>query len=132
MSILAENIKYCRERKGMTQEELAKHFGLSSYKTVQKWEHDIVNPRAITISELSKLFGETMQDLYTRSINCTNRNKKRGTHIASLALFLQRPECFFSDNTVNSNPLGSLPGHNSRTCLRSEISIISQRQSTEQ
>lgn len=25
MSILAENIKYCRERKGMTQEELAKH-----------------------------------------------------------------------------------------------------------
>lgn len=68
MSILAENIKYCRERKGMTQEALAKHFGLSSYKTVQKWEHDIVNPRAITISELSKLFGETMQDLYTRSI----------------------------------------------------------------
>lgn len=68
MSILAENIKYCRERKGMTQEELAKHFHLSSYKIVHKWEHDITNPRAITISELSKLFGETMQDLYTKSI----------------------------------------------------------------
>lgn len=68
MSILAENIKYCRERKGMTQEELARYFRLSSYKIVQKWEHDITNPRAITISELSKLFGETMQDLYTRSI----------------------------------------------------------------
>lgn len=68
MSILAENIKYCRERKGMTQEELAKHFHLSSYKIVQKWEHDITNPRAITIAELAKLFGETMHDLYTRSI----------------------------------------------------------------
>ena len=68
MTILAENIKYCRERRGMTQVELAEIFHLSSYRIVYKWEHDITSPKSKTISDLARLFGESMDDLCHKRI----------------------------------------------------------------
>lgn len=68
MSLLADNIKYCRERKGWTQAQLADYFHLSSYQQVGKWERSITAPRSKTLAQLAYLFGESMNDLYTRSI----------------------------------------------------------------
>lgn len=68
MSLLADNIRYCRERKGWTQAQLADYFHLSSYQQVGKWERSITAPRSKTLAQLAYLFGESMNDLYTRSI----------------------------------------------------------------
>lgn len=68
MTNLAENIKYCRKRKGMTQAELADVCKVSSYTVVQTWERGVYEPKSITVRLLADLFGETMQDLYTKRI----------------------------------------------------------------
>lgn len=68
-TLLAENIAYCRKRKAMTQEELAKYCGAANYKTVQQWEYGHVAPRSGTLAKLSTLFGESMQDMYNARIS---------------------------------------------------------------
>ena len=68
MTCLAENIKYCRKRKKMTQTELADYCGVSSYTVIQTWERGVYEPKAATVIQLSELFGESMQDLYTKRI----------------------------------------------------------------
>lgn len=75
MTTLSENIKYCRVRKGMTQEQLAKYCGVASYKTIQAWEYGIAAPRFATLASLSALFEESMHDMYNTRIQALDAER---------------------------------------------------------
>lgn len=59
---LAQNLKYLREQKGMTQRELSDTFGLSC-AAVGMWEKDHRKPDIETIIHLAEYFGVTLDEL---------------------------------------------------------------------
>ena len=52
-----KNLKQIRERKDMTQEQLAHAIGLKTKAAISKMEKDITNPNQSTISKLAKALG---------------------------------------------------------------------------
>lgn len=60
-SRLAERVKAPRQQRGLRQEDL-ENFGLS-WKTVQKVEYGITDPKASTLLKLSRAFGVTLTEL---------------------------------------------------------------------
>lgn len=63
MHPLAKNIKKYRKAKGLSQQDLANHFGYKSFTTIQKWEDGSSQPPAKTLERLSALLGVSMNDL---------------------------------------------------------------------
>lgn len=55
MTILSENIKYLRNKTGITQQELAEKVNYSSPSAVHKWESGIAEPRFGTLRQLASL-----------------------------------------------------------------------------
>lgn len=60
---IGQRIKSLRLEKGVTQEELANHLGLS-YQAVSKWENNISTPDIQLLPLLSVYFGVTIDDLF--------------------------------------------------------------------
>ncbi len=60
---IGQRIKSLRIEKGVTQEELANHLGLS-YQAVSKWENNISTPDIQFLPLLSVYFGVTIDDLF--------------------------------------------------------------------
>ena len=58
---IGQRIKSLRLEKGVTQEELANHLGLS-YQAVSKWENNISTPDIQLLPLLSVYFGVTIDD----------------------------------------------------------------------
>ncbi len=63
MTILSENIKYLRNKKGVTQQELAEKVNYASPSAVQKWESGIAEPRFGTLRRLATYFNVLSDDL---------------------------------------------------------------------
>lgn len=63
MSILSDNIKYLRNKTGVTQEHLAEKVHYSSPSAVQKWESGAAEPRFGTLRLLASFFGVSTDDL---------------------------------------------------------------------
>lgn len=64
MSIeIGKQIKNLRIEKGVTQEELANHLGVS-YQAVSKWENNITSPDIELLPKLSVYFGVTIDELF--------------------------------------------------------------------
>lgn len=63
--ILAENFKRFRIAKGMTQEQTAEALHINA-QTVSRWECATTLPDIITLSELAKLYGVTVDDFYRK------------------------------------------------------------------
>ena len=80
---LGANIKFFRQRNGMTQAELGKYLGYESCSTVVKWESEKSNPPIETISKISKLFDVTIDDLVY--VNPSNVLSSTGTERHSTA-----------------------------------------------
>lgn len=60
---IGKQIKNLRIEKGVTQEELAKHLGVS-YQAVSKWENNVTSPDIQLLPMLSVYFGVTIDELF--------------------------------------------------------------------
>ena len=60
--MLKENIKNLRKSKGLSQEELAVKLNVVR-QTVSKWENGAALPDVLTLMELSRMFGVTLEQL---------------------------------------------------------------------
>lgn len=63
MKTLGENIKMLRKSRGLTQPQLAKIVGVSSYTTVSKWESNENSPRGRELVSLCNYFNVSSDDL---------------------------------------------------------------------
>ncbi len=63
---LGNQIKSLRLRKGVTQEALAPHLGVTA-QAVSKWERDTASPDISLLPELSAYFGVTIDELFALS-----------------------------------------------------------------
>jgi len=64
MNTLGSRISKYRKEKGLTQEALAEHMGVSS-QAVSKWENDISCPDIALLPRLSRILGVTTDELLT-------------------------------------------------------------------
>jgi len=62
----AENLRKCRERKEMTQAELAAAVGIQQ-PTVAQYEKDMKTPKPATIGEIARVLGVSCDELITGS-----------------------------------------------------------------
>ncbi len=61
---LGSNIRTLRQRKGLTQEQVAAHLGVS-YQAVSKWETGANTPDISLLPELARLFDVTIDALFS-------------------------------------------------------------------
>ena len=59
---IGKRIAFLRKEKGLTQEELAQHMGISP-QAVSKWENDQTCPDISALPKLASLFGVTVDEL---------------------------------------------------------------------
>ena len=59
---IGKRIAHLRKEKGLTQEELASHMGISP-QAVSKWENDQTCPDISALPKLARLFGVTVDEL---------------------------------------------------------------------
>ena len=59
---IGKHIAFLRKEKGLTQEELAQHMGISP-QAVSKWENDQTCPDISALPKLARLFGVTVDEL---------------------------------------------------------------------
>lgn len=64
-NILAENFKKYRVAKGLTQEQVASALNVNA-QTVSRWECAATLPDVLTLPELAKLYGITVDDFYKK------------------------------------------------------------------
>ncbi len=62
---IGENIRALRQRKGLTQEQVALQLGVS-YQAVSKWENGTNTPDIALLPEIAALFGVTIDALFGR------------------------------------------------------------------
>ena len=70
---LASNLKYLRDSKGKSQEEIGKLCGKSN-TAVSNWEKGIREPEAIDLSILSNYFNVSVDDLMLNDLRFKKRN----------------------------------------------------------
>jgi len=65
---IGDNIKQLRAEKGMTQEHLAEHLGIT-YQSVSKWENNITAPDLQLIPPIAEYFGVSINKLFKAKLN---------------------------------------------------------------
>ncbi len=70
---LASNLKYLRDLKGKSQEEVGRLCGKSN-TAVSNWEKGIREPEAIDLSILSNYFNVSVDDLMLKDLRFEKRN----------------------------------------------------------
>ena len=63
---IGNQIKLLRQRKGVTQEAMAEHLGLTP-QAISKWERDAATPDIALLPEISAYFGVTIDELFALS-----------------------------------------------------------------
>ena len=63
---IGNQIKALRLRKGITQEAMAQHFGITS-QAVSKWERGVATPDISLLPDISAFFGVTIDELFALS-----------------------------------------------------------------
>ena len=88
---IGQNIKYLRESRQWTQEELARILGMSN-QAVSKWEVDAAVPRMGVFQQLSDLFHIPKSVIIEGNVEryLTQKNSPNVQHVFSL--FNQLPE----------------------------------------
>lgn len=61
---IGENIRALRQRKGLTQEQVAQQLGVT-YQAVSKWENGTNTPDIALLPEIAALFGVTIDALFS-------------------------------------------------------------------
>lgn len=65
-TVLSENFRKFRTAKGMTQEQVAAVLNINA-QTVSRWECAATLPDVLTLPELARLYGVTVDDFYKKS-----------------------------------------------------------------
>lgn len=60
---IGENIRYLRNKKNMSQEELASALGYKSYTTITKWESGVSEPTLKMANQIADYFNISVNDL---------------------------------------------------------------------
>ena len=63
---IGNQIKLLRQRRGITQETMAQHFGISP-QAISKWERGISTPDIAMLPGISAYFGVTIDELFSLS-----------------------------------------------------------------
>ena len=63
---IGNQIKAMRLRRGITQEQMANHFGVTP-QAVSKWERGVATPDISLLPDLSAYFGVTIDELFALS-----------------------------------------------------------------
>lgn len=63
---IGNQIKMFRQRRGITQEEMAQHLGVTA-QAVSKWERGVVTPDIALLPDISTYFGVTIDELFSLS-----------------------------------------------------------------
>ena len=63
---IGNQIKMLRQRKGVTQETMAEHLGLTP-QAISKWERNVATPDIALLPEISAYFGVTIDELFAIS-----------------------------------------------------------------
>ncbi len=63
---IGNQIKALRQRRGITQEQMAQHFGITA-QAISKWERGAATPDIALLPELSAYFGVTIDELFALS-----------------------------------------------------------------
>jgi transcriptional regulator with XRE-family HTH domain len=64
---LSQNLKYLREKKGMSQDELGEELGVIK-QTISSWENSKANPSIETIVKLAEYFGVSLDELVLKDL----------------------------------------------------------------
>ena len=75
MSIVVKNLKYLRNQKGISQQQLAAVLGVSQ-QSVNKYENHNVEPDIAMLSQMADFFGTTIDYLVGRSDERTPPGKE--------------------------------------------------------
>ena len=67
MAVNGNIIQQLRKEAGLTQGELGKKLGVVK-QTISSWENNVSEPNSETLSELSKLFGVSVAQLYDHGV----------------------------------------------------------------
>lgn len=67
---IGNQIKLLRQWRGITQEEMAQHFGITA-QAVSKWERGAATPDIALLPEISAYFGVTIDELFALSRICS-------------------------------------------------------------
>lgn len=65
---LGDNIRFLRNKKGYSQEDIANKLGYKSFTTIQKWESGVSEPPLKALKGLAEIFNVDMNDLATKDL----------------------------------------------------------------
>ena len=60
---IGKNIRYLRNKKGYSQEDLADYLGYKSYTTITKWESGVSEPTLKTTNRIAEFFHISVNEL---------------------------------------------------------------------
>ena len=97
---LAQNIRYLRKSRSLSQEELSNKLGYRSYTTIQKWEMGASEPSISMLRTIADLFQVSINDIVYKDL--ARMNSIEGAHLTVL------PEC---DSGNSSEDVGLLEAY---------------------
>ena len=65
---LAQNIRYLRKSRNLSQEELSDKLGYKSYTTIQKWEMGASEPSISMLHTIADLFQVSINDIVYKNL----------------------------------------------------------------
>ena len=68
---IGNKIKQLRLHRGITQEAMAQHFGITP-QAVSKWEREVTTPDISMLPDISAYFGVTIDELFALSDDTRN------------------------------------------------------------
>lgn len=63
---IGNQIKSLRQRRGITQEAMAQHFGITP-QAISKWERGVATPDISLLPDISAYFGVSIDELFALS-----------------------------------------------------------------
>lgn len=69
---LAQNIRYLRRSRNLSQEELSNKLGYRSYTTIQKWEMGASEPSISMLHKIADLFQVSINDIVYKNLEYVN------------------------------------------------------------
>jgi putative transcriptional regulator len=68
-SRLKNSLRYYREQVGLKQTEIAELLGFKGSDRISLWEHGLAYPSIINLFKLAKLYGVTVEELFSMDEN---------------------------------------------------------------
>ena len=99
MKVIADKIKILREKKGITQSELAANLGITR-SAVNAWEMGITVPSTQYVVELAKFFNVSAD--YLLGLSSTSTISVNGLNEREIASLVEIAECYRNKNNSES------------------------------